>query len=253
LYLFGGYSGQDRLNDLYQFRFDIHAWFLIPTESPPSGRSSLVAQVYGNSFFVFGGYNGSIVLNDFYEFRFEPVAIPPSTITDDLMKLVNNATMSDVEFSVESKPVYANRAILAARSEHFRALFYGGMRESSESNVIVLPDIGYPVFLALLEYIYTDKVGDISSDLAVHLLIAAERFLLDRLKALCEDVIRKSISADNVIQILMTASSHRAEGLKEICMDYIIANEDTIKHTPQFKQLMQEPSLMYEILIRRKL
>ena len=26
LYLFGGYSGQDRLNDLYQFRFDIHAW-----------------------------------------------------------------------------------------------------------------------------------------------------------------------------------------------------------------------------------
>ena len=25
-YLFGGYSGQDRLNDLYQFRFDIHAW-----------------------------------------------------------------------------------------------------------------------------------------------------------------------------------------------------------------------------------
>ena len=43
-----------------------------------------------------------------------------------------------------------------------------------------------------------------------------------------------------------------AAGLKEICMDYIIANEETIKHTPQFKQLMLEPSLMYEILIRRK-
>ena len=32
-------------------------------------------------------------------------------------------------------------------------------------------------------------------------------------QALCEDVIRKSICAENVIQILMTASSHRAEGL----------------------------------------
>ena len=29
---------------------------------------------------------------------------------------------------------------------------------------------------------FTPQVGDISSDLAVHLLIAAERFLLDRLK-----------------------------------------------------------------------
>ena len=67
---------------------------------------------------MFGGYNGSIVLNDFYEFRFEPVAIPPSTITDDLMKLVNNQLMSDVEFSVEGKPVYANRAILATRSKY---------------------------------------------------------------------------------------------------------------------------------------
>lgn len=252
LYLFGGYSGQDRLNDLYEYRFDIHAWFLIATESPPSGRSSLVAQVYGNSLYVFGGYNGSIVLNDFYEFRFEPVAIPPSTITDDLMKLVNNPVMSDVEFIVEGKTVYATRAVLAARSEHFRALFYGGMRETQSQEAVNLPDIQFPVFNALLEYIYTDKVGDISSELAVHLLIAAERFLLDRLKALCEDVIRKSICAENVIQILMAASSHRAEGLKEICMDYIIANEEKIKHTPQFKQLMQEPSLMYEILLRRK-
>jgi len=115
----------------------------------------------------------------------------------------------------------------------------------------VLPDIAHPVFLLLLEYIYTDQVGDINSDLAVHLLIAAERFLLDRLKALCEDIIRKCISIDNVVQIMMAAKAHRAEGLKDICMDFIISNEEKIKTTPAFRELIQEPTLMYELLMRR--
>mmetsp|Transcript_127999 Transcript_127999/g.362299 ORF Transcript_127999/g.362299 Transcript_127999/m.362299 type:complete len:518 (-) Transcript_127999:185-1738(-) len=253
LFLFGGYSGQERLNDLYEFRFDCHTWFVLSTEDPPSGRSSLVAEVFNNSLYVFGGYNGSIVLNDFYEFRFEPVSIPPSNLVDDLRKLINNPAFADVTFLVDSQPVYATRAHLAARSEHFRALFYGGMRESSGADEqIVLPDVAHPVFLLLLEYIYTDQVGDISSDLAVHLLIAAERFLLDRLKALCEDIIRKSISIDNAVQIMMTAKNHRADGLKDICMDFIITNEDKIKSTPAFKELIQEPTLMYEMIMRRK-
>lgn len=252
LFLFGGYSGQERLNDLYEFRFDCHTWFVLSTEDPPSGRSSLVAEVFNNSLYVFGGYNGSIVLNDFYEFRFEPVSIPPSNLVDDLRKLINNPAFADVTFLVENQPVYATRAHLAARSEHFRALFYGGMRESGADEQIVLPDVAHPVFLLLLEYIYTDQVGDISSDLAVHLLIAAERFLLDRLKALCEDIIRKSISIDNVVQIMMTAKAHRADGLKDICMDFIITNEEKIKSTSAFRELIQEPTLMYELLMRRK-
>merc|ERR1719378_871030 len=253
LSLFGGYSGQERLNDLYEFRFDCRTWFSLSTEDPPRGRSSLVAQVFGNSLYVFGGYNGSIVLNDFYELRFEPVSIPPSNLVNDLRKLVNNPTFADVTFLVEGQPVYATRAHLAARSEHFRALFYGGMRESSGTDEqITLPDIAHPVFCQLLEYIYTDQVGDITSELAVHLLIAAERFLIDRLKALCEDIIRKSISVENVVQIMMAAKAHRATSLKDICMDFIISNEEKIKTTPAFRELIQEPTLMYELLMRRK-
>lgn len=254
LFLFGGYSGQERLNDLFEFRLDCHTWFLVNAEEPPSGRSSLGAQVFGNSLYVFGGYNGSIVLNDFYEFRFEPVSIPPSSLVEDLRKLIDNPVLGDVCFLIENTKVYATRAHLAARSEHFRALFYGGMREASrrDDQPIMLPDVAHPVFMLLLEYIYTDRLGDVSAETAVHLLIAAERFLLDRLKALCEDVIRKSISFDNVVQIMLAAKSHRAEGLKDICMDFVVANEEKIKQTPAFKELIQEPTLMFDLLMRRK-
>lgn len=49
-----------------------------------------------------------------------------------MRKLVNNRELSDVTFIVDGFPVYASRVHLALRSEHFRAMLYGGMRESEQ-------------------------------------------------------------------------------------------------------------------------
>lgn len=48
LYLYGGYSGTERLADMYQYDFDTNHWSTIDCTAgdAPSGRSSLVAQVY---------------------------------------------------------------------------------------------------------------------------------------------------------------------------------------------------------------
>ncbi len=105
--------------------------------------------------YIFGGYDGSLVLNDFHEFQFEPVAIPRSTLLDDLRHLINNRDLSDVTFIVEGREVHAIKAFLAARSEHFRAMLFGGMREKSERR-IVLHDINYQIFLIVVEFLYTD-------------------------------------------------------------------------------------------------
>lgn len=48
LYLYGGYSGTERLADMYVYDFDTNHWSTIDCThgDAPSGRSSLVAQVY---------------------------------------------------------------------------------------------------------------------------------------------------------------------------------------------------------------
>ncbi len=152
-----------------------------------------MAEVYNNSLFIFGGYNGQVVLNDFYEFSFETLSIPPPALIEDLRQLINNSEFSDVVFVVEDRPVYATRAHLAVRSEHFRAMLFGGMRETS-SKEIVIPDVSHSVFMLILEFLYTDTIIAVEPSMAVPLLIASEQYLLDRLKALCEDHIRQSIS-----------------------------------------------------------
>lgn len=250
LYLFGGFSGNDRLQDLHQFSFDTGMWTKLEVESPPSGRSSLVAQVYKSSIFVFGGYNGSNVLNDFYEYQVELVSIPKPTLTADLLSLIDNPLLSDVTFVVENRKVRANKAILAARSEHFRAWLYGGMKEQQEET-IVIPDMQFEVFVMVLQFLFTDDVPGIRSENAVSLLVAAERFMLERLKALCQDFIRTEITCENVIETLVTAHHHRAFSLKDICIDFICSKYETVKRTAQFKEMVCEPELMMEILLRR--
>uniref|UniRef100_A0A7S2UT53 BTB domain-containing protein n=1 Tax=Fibrocapsa japonica TaxID=94617 RepID=A0A7S2UT53_9STRA len=215
----------------------------------PSGRSSLVAQVHENSLYVFGGYNGQVVLNDFYEYRFEPLNIPGPTLINDLRSLINNRELSDVTFIVDGFPVYASRAHLAVRSEHFRAMLYGGMRES-QSEEIEIKDVSHPVFLKMLEFLYTDTVEDIPYEIAVQLLMASEQYLLDRLKALCEDSIRKSITVDNVISVFMAAHRHRAEGLKEIGLEFILDHLEDVKMSTGFQLLKAEPDLLMEIIMK---
>ena len=137
--------------------------------------------------------------------------------------------MSDVVFLVEGKEVFANRAIMAVRSEYFDVMLYGGMRESfkdEEGNMksIELQDVSHAVFVKVVEYLYTDNVSELTWDLSVPLLISSEQFMLDRLKALCEDFIRKEITVDNVIGVLIAAHQHNAVGLKDIALEFILRN-----------------------------
>ena len=251
MYIFGGYSGSERLQDLYQFSFEKNCWSCLDVEKPPSGRSSLVAQVYKNSLYIFGGYNGNLVLNDFHEFRFELISVPQSSFINDLRSMINNTLLGDVVFVIEGKEIRANKAIMAARSEHFRALFYGGMKEQHEGRVEI-PDIAVNVFEAILEYLYTDTVRGMNVDMAVSLMIAAEQFMLDRLKAMCQDSIRKNITTENVVPILRTSYYHRANALKEICLDFICTKSEEVKKTRGFAELVNEPGLLMNLVMRLK-
>ena len=181
------------------------------------------------------------VLNDFHKFRLKPIGMPPPTLVSDFGRLINNPELADVRFVVEGKDVFAHRAVLACRSEYFRVLLTGGMRESltqSEANVaagmlnlgggqdapIHIQDVSHTVFLQVLEFLYTDSVSNMTLDTGIHLMIASEQFMLDRLKSLCEDVIRRDIDLDNCIGILVASHRHHASNLKEIALEFIMRN-----------------------------
>lgn len=83
---------------------------------------------------------------------------------------------------------------------------------------------------ALLHFIYSDELPDFheivdpttasSAIMMQHLLAAADRFGLDRLKLLCEAKLCEEVSADTVATTLSLAEQHHCTQLKFICLKF---------------------------------
>lgn len=69
LFIFGGFDGRSRFQDLHQYSIDNREWSEIPpADNVPMGRFGHSAVVYHSEMFVFGGWNGHDTLDDLYEF-----------------------------------------------------------------------------------------------------------------------------------------------------------------------------------------
>jgi N-acetylneuraminic acid mutarotase len=71
-YVFGGYDGDQRVNDFFRFDCTTEQWSRMPattTADTPSPRHSHAAAVHKDSMYVFGGYDGTY-RNDLHEFNF---------------------------------------------------------------------------------------------------------------------------------------------------------------------------------------
>lgn len=171
-----------------------------------------------------------------------------NSFASDLRSLINNSEFSDVTFVLEGKPIYAHRALLAARSEHFRAMFSSGMKESRDGDVS-LPGVQYSTFLALLEYVYTDH-AEVEPVDAIGLFVLADRFMMERLKTVCEERVQKGISVENAAELLAASDAHgHASHMRSICLHFIVSHFDAVTKSAAFGDLSRE--LILEILQSR--
>ncbi|XP_077218307.1 ARM repeat protein interacting with ABF2 isoform X2 [Tasmannia lanceolata] len=150
---------------------------------------------------------------------------------------VNNATLSDVTFLVEGRRFYAHRIALLASSDTFRAMFDGGYREK-DARDIEIPNIRWEVFELMMRFIYTGLV-DVTIDIAQDLLRAADQYLLEGLKRLCEYAIAQDISLDNVSSMYELSEAFHAMSLRHTCVLFILEQFDKMCPKPGFSHLIQ--------------
>uniref|UniRef100_A0ACD5WGC7 Uncharacterized protein n=1 Tax=Avena sativa TaxID=4498 RepID=A0ACD5WGC7_AVESA len=154
------------------------------------------------------------------------VSVSPPDLHQHLGDLLRTEKGADVVFEVAGETFAAHRCLLAARSPVFSAMLFGGMKEG---NTVHIHDMEAQVFKALLCFAYTDSLAGTAEEeeekedevMFQHLLVAADRYNMERLKSVCEDKLCNHIDVCNVGTILALAEQHHCDGLSKACLSFL--------------------------------
>ncbi|GJN09655.1 hypothetical protein PR202_ga27680 [Eleusine coracana subsp. coracana] len=106
------------------------------------------------------------------------------------------------------------------RSPVFKAELLGPMSDqiSTKDKTLHIEDIQPAVFKGLLYFMYNDSLpamddlnGDENDEMAKHLLVAADRYAVERMKVICESILTKKLDVDSVATTSRPTSLHRAQ------------------------------------------
>ncbi|KAM8930472.1 BTB/POZ domain-containing protein 19 [Pelodytes ibericus] len=166
----------------------------------------------------------------------------PSSLPAALRGLINNPQFSDVTFVVgkEQRVVHAHRCILACRCKVFHGMFCNQLKETNPCLDLqvpfVLADMHPDVFLALLEFLYTNTVT-LSSAITLEVLTSAVEYGLDSLRKLCVDFISKSLTVDLACEALQAAVTYGQTDLMKKCLSFIECHTTEIIQTQSYREL----------------
>ncbi|KAJ1267828.1 hypothetical protein BS78_07G087700 [Paspalum vaginatum] len=186
------------------------------------------------------------------------IEVPPSDITENLGRLLEGEEDTDVAFCVGGETLVAHRLVLAMRSPVFKAELYGPMLEG-RSHVVTIQDMHPAVFSALLCFIYTDSLPDMDDnkegsdgniEMIRHLIVAADRYSVDRLKLMCESILSERLDVETVVTTWALADQHNCSRLKDACLEFLTTSDvmDAVKATPGYKNLKKTcPSALVDV------
>ncbi|GJN25573.1 hypothetical protein PR202_gb13418 [Eleusine coracana subsp. coracana] len=184
------------------------------------------------------------------------LVVPPPDMHCHFGAILESRLGTDVTFMVSGEQFTAHRIVLAARSPVFMAELFGPMKEK-DATVVQIDDMEARVFRALLHFIYTDSLPQIDDEdkvvMAQHLLVAADKYNMERLKWICADILSKYIDTSLVATTLVLAEQHGCHGLKETCFEFLKApgNLTAAMAGDGFRHVTSScPSLLEELLAK---
>lgn len=145
----------------------------------------------------------------------------------------------------------------------------------SRAREIQITDVRRPIFISLMEYLYTDHL-DVAVDVAMELFVTADRvrklcncgifktsanllfsmqlkqYGVERLKRICESKMLGSLCIENAASIFHAADLHNATVLRDQCVTFMLHNFDAVTKTDAFEEMGRtNVELVFELLKRR--
>ncbi|XP_047100977.1 poly [ADP-ribose] polymerase tankyrase-1-like [Schistocerca piceifrons] len=164
----------------------------------------------------------------------------------DLGALLDAGEGAVVTLVVGETQLAAHRAVLAARSPVFQAMFQHDTLEASSGRVSIT-DVGGEVMRQVLSYIYTLQTPQLSGT-AQHLLAAADKYGLSALKDVCEQQVAAQLTTENAAAAAVLAVRHSCPKLTAAAIAFIKAHNFQVLATQGWADAMcSHPQELIEV------
>ena len=177
-------------------------------------------------------------------------------VCNDLGKMFVEKKLCDVKIICEDETSFDGHAnILAARSPVFRAMFQSDIVWKNERQVKIKGFTSKTV-RQMLNFMYTgafelnDKKATDTEDIE-ELLKAADQYLLESLKKICETILGNALDFSNCLHLLILGDMHQADQLKKKAMEFVVENMTMIinKRSHEWKRCVRNyPDLTVELM-----
>ncbi|XP_060087056.1 matrix metalloproteinase-24 isoform X2 [Heteronotia binoei] len=172
----------------------------------------------------------------------QPLDIGTSLI-QDMKACLEGAGLEfcDIILLLDGQPRAAHKAILAARSSYFEAMFRSFMPEDGQVNISIGEMVpSKQAFESMLRYIYYGEVNMPPED-SLYLFAAPYYygFYNNRLQAYCKQNLEMNVTVENVLQILEAADKTQALDMKRHCLHIIVHQFTKVSKLPNLRSLSQ--------------
>ncbi|XP_015277459.1 PREDICTED: BTB/POZ domain-containing protein 19 [Gekko japonicus] len=160
-----------------------------------------------------------------------------AAFTAALRTLINNPQFSDVTFLVggEQQEVFAHRCLLSCRCQAFHAM----LSQPQETQApLLLSHVQPEVFLAVIEYLYTNSVT-LNNGIALEVLTSSMEYGLNDLRKLCVEFIKDSLTVEQACEALQAAVAYGQMDLQTHCLAFIENCTREVVHTRGFLELSE--------------
>uniref|UniRef100_A0A6A7FRB5 BTB/POZ domain-containing protein 9-like isoform X2 n=2 Tax=Hirondellea gigas TaxID=1518452 RepID=A0A6A7FRB5_9CRUS len=159
-------------------------------------------------------------------------------LAQDIGNLYLSSEYSDVMLVVAGQKFYAHRVILAARSNYFRAMMFGGLQESHQDEVEI-KDANLTAFKVLLKYIYKGFIALHSEkeETVLEILALSHQYGFEELEGSVCDYLKDTLSVSNFCLIYDLTLLYCLSDLRAVCEDFLDKNATQIVRHATFRML----------------
>jgi len=155
--------------------------------------------------------------------------------------ILQTGKYSDVDLIVgddkDTKIFKCHKVIMAARSSYFSALLFGGMKETSQSEIKIKEDP--ELFELVLEFIYTGKlsIDGITFENVISVYKVMDLYCLESAKEMILEQCELVLNESNCLKVLSEAAEPNLGDITAVVADFVFEHQEILVDKEKLKDL----------------